>query len=230
LVHTSSPPPSPPPLPHLGSFGSVGGGGVKPGRIRIRIPSSHSLPHTNTATRNLVSPPPVSLSPSPAVAQAVDAAALVVTASTASTATTASTAASTASTASTTATTASTTGTSPHNVATAHGTQGERDSQRGGGCVEVRQVTLEREGEKLGISIAGGERGGVFVSRVEERSLAQRAGLGYGDQLLEYNGINLRNATEQQAKLIIGQTETGSTVTLLTQPQQHSPTSPTHHG
>uniref|UniRef100_A0A8C5QQZ9 Discs large MAGUK scaffold protein 5 n=1 Tax=Leptobrachium leishanense TaxID=445787 RepID=A0A8C5QQZ9_9ANUR len=80
---------------------------------------------------------------------------------------------------------------------------------------EPRHVKVQKGAEPLGISIGGGENGGIFVSKVTAGSIAQQAGLEYGDQLLEFNGINLRNATEQQARLIIGQQ--CDTITILAQ-------------
>ncbi|KAE8591414.1 hypothetical protein XENTR_v10018443 [Xenopus tropicalis] len=80
---------------------------------------------------------------------------------------------------------------------------------------EPRHVKVQKGSEPLGISIGGGESGGIFVSKVTTGSIAQQAGLEYGDQLLEFNGINLRNATEQQARLIIGQQ--CDTITILAQ-------------
>ncbi|XP_078284753.1 disks large homolog 5-like isoform X8 [Rhinoraja longicauda] len=86
---------------------------------------------------------------------------------------------------------------------------------------EPRHVTVQKGAEPLGISIVSGENGGIFVSKVIGGSIAHQAGLEYGDQLLEYNGINLRNATEQQARLIIGQTEPCETITILAQYNPH---------
>ncbi|XP_067876685.1 disks large homolog 5a isoform X12 [Heterodontus francisci] len=86
---------------------------------------------------------------------------------------------------------------------------------------EPRHVTVQKGTEPLGISIVSGENGGIFVSKVIGGSIAHQAGLEYGDQLLEYNGINLRNATEQQARLIIGQTEPCETITILAQYNPH---------
>ncbi|XP_026209828.1 disks large homolog 5a isoform X2 [Anabas testudineus] len=84
---------------------------------------------------------------------------------------------------------------------------------------EPRNVIVHKGAEPLGISIVGGENGGIFVSKVTGGSIAQQAGLEYGDQLLEYNGINLRNATEQQARLIIGQQ--CDTITIMAQYNPH---------
>ncbi|XP_026207008.1 disks large homolog 5-like isoform X2 [Anabas testudineus] len=84
---------------------------------------------------------------------------------------------------------------------------------------EPRNVTVQKGAEPLGISIVSGENGGVFVSKVTAGSIAQKARLEYGDQLLEFNGINLRNANEQQARLVIGQQ--CDTVTILAQYNPH---------
>ncbi|XP_030627570.1 disks large homolog 5a [Chanos chanos] len=84
---------------------------------------------------------------------------------------------------------------------------------------EPRNVIVQKGAEPLGISIVSGENGGIFVSKVTSGSIAQQAGLEYGDQLLEYNGINLRNATEQQARLIIGQQ--CDTITIMAQYNPH---------
>ncbi|XP_043911699.1 disks large homolog 5 [Protopterus annectens] len=84
---------------------------------------------------------------------------------------------------------------------------------------EPRHVIVHKGAEPLGISIVSGENGGIFVSKVTCGSIAHHAGLEYGDQLLEYNGINLRNATEQQARLIIGQQ--CDTITILAQYNPH---------
>ncbi|KAK2820482.1 hypothetical protein Q5P01_023441 [Channa striata] len=84
---------------------------------------------------------------------------------------------------------------------------------------EPRNVTVQKGAEPLGISIVSGENGGVFVSKVTAGSIAHQAHLAYGDQLLEFNGINLRNANEQQARLVIGQQ--CDTVTILAQYNPH---------
>lgn len=80
-------------------------------------------------------------------------------------------------------------------------------------------MTVQKGAEPLGISIVSGENGGVFVSKVTAGSIAHQARLEYGDQLLEFNGINLRNANEQQARLVIGQQ--CDTVTILAQYNPH---------
>lgn len=84
---------------------------------------------------------------------------------------------------------------------------------------EPRHVRVQKGSEPLGISIVSGEKGGIYVSKVTVGSIAHQAGLEYGDQLLEFNGINLRSATEQQARLIIGQQ--CDTITILAQYNPH---------
>ncbi|TRY68112.1 hypothetical protein DNTS_023810 [Danionella cerebrum] len=64
---------------------------------------------------------------------------------------------------------------------------------------EPRYVTIPKGPEPLGISIVGGENGGIFVSK--------------------FNGINLRSATEQQARLVIGQQ--CDSITILAQYNAH---------
>ena len=61
----------------------------------------------------------------------------------------------------------------------------------------------------------GASNGGVFVAQVLEGSLAERAGLAAGDQLLEVCGINLRNAQLTAALQILRQCT--ETVELLVQ-------------
>lgn len=79
---------------------------------------------------------------------------------------------------------------------------------------EPRLVHIEKQ-DTLGISIAAACQGGVFVSSVNEGSVAATAGLKCGDQLLEYNGVNLRCATYDQAAMILKQS--GNSVTILAQ-------------
>lgn len=54
---------------------------------------------------------------------------------------------------------------------------------------EPRNVIVHKGAEPLGISIVGGENGGIFVSKVTGGSIAHQAGLEYGDQLLEVGTI-----------------------------------------
>ena len=50
---------------------------------------------------------------------------------------------------------------------------------------ETRTITFEKSSEPVGFQIQGGPAGGIFVSAVNDNSLASQAGLVIGDQLLE---------------------------------------------
>lgn len=60
---------------------------------------------------------------------------------------------------------------------------------------DVRRIKILNFAEPLGIQISGVDSGGVFVSLVDEQSLAFKVGLLIGDQVLEVCGINMRKAT-----------------------------------
>lgn len=45
----------------------------------------------------------------------------------------------------------------------------------------------------------GGNAAGIFIHSVQSDSLAYHAGLRTGDQILEYNGTDLRSATAEEA-------------------------------
>ncbi|XP_033106824.1 disks large homolog 5-like isoform X2 [Anneissia japonica] len=80
---------------------------------------------------------------------------------------------------------------------------------------EIRTISIEKSSEQLGISISMGFDGGIMVTDVQPGSLAHRAGLVTGDQILEYNGINLRKSTYDLAAKIIWQG--GDSVQILAQ-------------
>ncbi|XP_065163474.1 disks large homolog 5 isoform X1 [Atheta coriaria] len=82
---------------------------------------------------------------------------------------------------------------------------------------ELRKVYIDKSNEPLGIQINCPDSGGIFVSRVDENSLASRVGLQIGDQLLEVCGINMRNATYDLAANVLRQC--GNSITMLV----HSP-------
>ncbi|XP_076459748.1 disks large homolog 5-like [Babylonia areolata] len=69
---------------------------------------------------------------------------------------------------------------------------------------ETRTITFESS-EPVGFQIQGGPAGGIFVSAVNDNSLASQAGLVIGDQLLEVCGINMRNATHEHAVTVLRQ-------------------------
>lgn len=67
---------------------------------------------------------------------------------------------------------------------------------------EPRYLLIEtRKCSNLGISLVGGNGVGIFVHSVQPGCLAEDAGLFAGDRILEYNGVDLRQATAEQAAL-----------------------------
>lgn len=68
---------------------------------------------------------------------------------------------------------------------------------------EPRMLIIETKRKALGISFVGGNKTGIFVHRVVPDSLGDNAGVRVGDQILEFNGIDLRVATAEQAYLEI---------------------------
>lgn len=81
---------------------------------------------------------------------------------------------------------------------------------------ELRRVHIDKSQQPLGIQIScPPESGGVFVSTVNEHSLASQVGLQVGDQLLEVCGINMRSATYKLAANVLRQC--GNSITMLVQ-------------
>lgn len=66
---------------------------------------------------------------------------------------------------------------------------------------EVRTIVLQKSNTGLGFNIVGGEDGeGIFISFILAGGPADLSGeLRRGDQILSVNGINLRNATHEEA-------------------------------
>lgn len=65
----------------------------------------------------------------------------------------------------------------------------------------MRTVVLQKGGSGLGFNIVGGEDGeGIFISFILAGGPADLSGeLRRGDQILSVNGVNLRNATHEEA-------------------------------
>lgn len=68
---------------------------------------------------------------------------------------------------------------------------------------EPRMLIIETKRKPLAISFVGGNKTGIFVHRVVPDSLGDNAGIRVGDQILEFNKIDLRVATAEQAYLEI---------------------------
>lgn len=65
---------------------------------------------------------------------------------------------------------------------------------------EPRLITMTtKKNTNLGISLMGGNAVGIYVHDVQKSSLADNAGMRKGDQILEYNGADLRRVTAEQA-------------------------------
>ncbi|XP_076631328.1 whirlin protein dyschronic isoform X6 [Colletes latitarsis] len=82
-------------------------------------------------------------------------------------------------------------------------------------CPRTRKVELCIEpGQSLGLMIRGGlEYGlGIYVTGVDKDSVADRAGLLVGDQIIEVNGQNFEEATHDEAVQIL---KTNKRMTLL---------------
>ncbi|XP_050500640.1 disks large 1 tumor suppressor protein isoform X15 [Diabrotica virgifera virgifera] len=70
---------------------------------------------------------------------------------------------------------------------------------------DVRTVVLQKGNSGLGFNIVGGEDGeGIFISFILAGGPADLSGeLRRGDQILSVNGVNLRNATHEEAALAL---------------------------
>ncbi|KAL7979605.1 hypothetical protein Chor_004763 [Crotalus horridus] len=89
---------------------------------------------------------------------------------------------------------------------------GEEDFTR-----EPRKISLHKGSSGLGFNIVGGEDGeGIFVSFILAGGPADLSGeLRRGDRILSVNGVNLRNATHEQAAAALKRA--GQTVTIVAQ-------------
>ncbi|XP_068813682.1 disks large homolog 3 isoform X1 [Struthio camelus] len=89
---------------------------------------------------------------------------------------------------------------------------------------EPRKIMLHKGSTGLGFNIVGGEDGeGIFVSFILAGGPADLSGeLRRGDRILSVNGVNLRNATHEQAAAALKRA--GQTVTIVAQyrPEEYS--------
>ncbi|CAG9857156.1 unnamed protein product [Phyllotreta striolata] len=86
---------------------------------------------------------------------------------------------------------------------------------------DVRTVVLQKGTTGLGFNIVGGEDGeGIFISFILAGGPADACGeLRRGDQILSVNGVNLRNATHEEAAMALKVIDAGTnqTVTVVVQ-------------
>ncbi|MEJ1273161.1 hypothetical protein NN561_004021 [Cricetulus griseus] len=96
---------------------------------------------------------------------------------------------------------------------------GEEDISR-----EPRRIVIHRGSTGLGFNIVGGEDGeGIFISFILAGGPADLSGeLRKGDQILSVNGVDLRNASHEQAAIALK--NAGQTVTIIAQykPEEYS--------
>nr|6QJF_A Chain A, Disks large homolog 4 [Homo sapiens]6QJF_B Chain B, Disks large homolog 4 [Homo sapiens]6QJF_C Chain C, Disks large homolog 4 [Homo sapiens]6QJF_D Chain D, Disks large homolog 4 [Homo sapiens]6QJG_A Chain A, Disks large homolog 4 [Homo sapiens]6QJG_B Chain B, Disks large homolog 4 [Homo sapiens]6QJG_C Chain C, Disks large homolog 4 [Homo sapiens]6QJG_D Chain D, Disks large homolog 4 [Homo sapiens] len=96
---------------------------------------------------------------------------------------------------------------------------GEEDIPR-----EPRRIVIHRGSTGLGFNIVGGEPGeGIFISFILAGGPADLSGeLRKGDQILSVNGVDLRNASHEQAAIALK--NAGQTVTIIAQykPEEYS--------
>ncbi|KAL4239354.1 Disks large 5 [Mactra antiquata] len=80
---------------------------------------------------------------------------------------------------------------------------------------DTRKINIIKTSNLVGFKMEMGPSGGIFVSSVNENSLAAQAGLVIGDQILEICAINMRNATYDLAARVLHQC--GNNLTMLVQ-------------
>ncbi len=77
---------------------------------------------------------------------------------------------------------------------------------------------LKKSGD-LGVRLVGGNAVGIFIHSVEAESAAHHSGLRCADQILEYNGIDLRQATAEQAAYELAKPAEKVTLLVLYNPE-----------
>lgn len=106
----------------------------------------------------------------------------------------------------------------PNAIPSNDGTQSQLGSSTQGGHYkeQPRLIIMEtRKSSNLGISLVGGNAHGIFVHGVQKDSIADSAGLRIGDQILEFNGADLRRSTAEHAALEIAKPADNVTVLVL---------------
>ncbi|XP_071050990.1 disks large 1 tumor suppressor protein isoform X4 [Onthophagus taurus] len=89
---------------------------------------------------------------------------------------------------------------------------------------DVRTVVLQKGNSGLGFNIVGGEDGeGIFISFILAGGPADLSGeLKRGDQILSVNGVNLRNATHEEAALALKGTNQTVTIVVQYRPEEYN--------
>lgn len=89
---------------------------------------------------------------------------------------------------------------------------------------DVRTIILQKSNQGLGFNIVGGEDGeGIFVSFILAGGAADVSGeLRRGDQILSVNGVNLRNATHEEAAAALKGTNQVATIVAQYRPEEYN--------
>ncbi|XP_044595387.1 disks large homolog 5 isoform X5 [Cotesia glomerata] len=99
----------------------------------------------------------------------------------------------------------------------------EEQNQKSPPTIEPRYLFIEtRKCSNLGISLVGGNGVGIFVHSVQPGCLAEDAGLRTGDRILEYNGVDLRQATAEQAALELARPADKVTLVAQFMPERYN--------
>ncbi|XP_043274719.1 disks large homolog 5 isoform X2 [Venturia canescens] len=99
----------------------------------------------------------------------------------------------------------------------------EEQSQKSPATMDPRYLFIEtRKCSNLGISLVGGNGVGIFVHSVQPGCLAEDAGLRTGDRILEYNGVDLRQATAEQAALELARPADKVTLVAQFMPERYN--------
>nr|XP_031363009.1 tight junction protein ZO-3 [Lonchura striata domestica] len=104
-------------------------------------------------------------------------------------------------------------GHSPHTSLTA------RAAHKDGYSTSSRVVQFVKA-KSVGLRLTGGNDVGIFVSSVQEGSLADSQGVREGDQILQVNGTSFQNLTREEAVEYLMALPPGEEVTLLIQSKQ----------
>lgn len=106
-------------------------------------------------------------------------------------------------------------GHSPHTSPTA------RAAHKDGYSTNSRVVRFVKA-KSVGLRLTGGNDVGIFVSSVQEGSLADSQGVREGDQILQVNDTSFQNLTREEAVEYLMALPPGEEVTLWTQSKQDS--------
>ncbi|NXL52164.1 ZO3 protein, partial [Podilymbus podiceps] len=100
-----------------------------------------------------------------------------------------------------------------------HASPATRAARKDGYNASSRVVHFVK-GKSVGLRLAGGNDVGIFVSSVQEGSLADIQGVQEGDQILQVNDTSFQNLTREEAVEYLMSLPPGEDITLQTQSKQ----------